>query len=160
MACNCNCNYRNGRDVIDFFTSFPGGTAANATYELGLTHFTCGGQQLLVTPDLPVRAELTLTPIGSPIDLGNNAYCQECKIAGTVSYCPCSNPCRVVTESISQSVCVPCSSAVSPTLTVGTVVASPKPITVYVNTGCGCCQQQKASTNQIAITTSINVATA
>ena len=43
---------------------------------------------------------------------------------------------------------------------IDTVVASPKPITYYQNNGCGCCAGTYPSTNQIAITTSINVATA
>jgi hypothetical protein len=37
------------------------------------------------------------------------------------------------------------------------VAASPKPITYYQNNGCGCCQGTRPCTNQIALTTSIEV---
>lgn len=157
----CNCNVRNGADVQDFLVSVPGGTAANATYQVGLTHFTCGNRNMSLNDQThPVVANLTATPIGTPIDVGNGSFCQECLIAGTVTYCPC-NSCSPQVEYVSKRICLPCSSAASPTLTIGTVVASPKPIMVYVNNGCcGCCQQAKPCTNQIAITTSINVTTA
>ena len=36
---NCKCRCKNGSDVLDFLTSVPGGTAADATYEIGLTHY-------------------------------------------------------------------------------------------------------------------------
>ena len=66
----------------------------------------------------------------------------------------------IYNQYVSKRMCLPCSSATSPTLTIGKVSASPKPITVYLNNGCcGCCQSTKPCTNQIAITTSINVAT-
>ena len=42
MACNCNCIFKNGQDVQDFLIPAPGGTEANATYVLGLTHLPCG----------------------------------------------------------------------------------------------------------------------
>lgn len=161
MACNCNCNCRNGNDKKDFLTSVPGGTATDATYVLGLTHFTCCGRNMLLNdPTHPVKAELDVTLVGTPIDVGNSAYCQECVISGTVTYCPC-NSCEPKTEYVSHRECLPCSSTTSPTITIGTVAASPKPITVYVNDGCGgCCQKTKSCTNQIAITTSVNVTTA
>ena len=157
---NCKCRCKNGSDVLDFLTSVPGGTAADATYEIGLTHYSCGNRQMLLNDSThPVIAQLTAEAVGTPIDLGNDTYCQECQIAGTVTYCPC-NSCSPQVEYVSQRVCLPCSSATSPTLTIGTVAASPKPIRVYVSNGCcGCCQQTKPCTNQIAITTSINVAT-
>lgn len=157
----CNCNFKNGQDVQDFLVPVPGGTATDATYEIGLTHFSCGNRQMLLAdPTHPVICELTATAVGTPISVGNDAYCQECQIAGTVTYRPC-NSCSPRVEYVSKRVCLPCSAATSPTLTIGTVAASPKAITRYVNTGgCGCCQSTKPCTNQIAITTSINVATA
>lgn len=154
----CNCSYRNGQDVLDFLTPAPGGTATDATYIVGLTHNTCGGRNMLLNDAThPVIAELTATAVGAPIDLGNGTLCQECQIAGTVTYCPC-NSCSPQVEYVSKCVCLPCGAATSPTLTIGTVAASPKPVTVYVSNGCcGCCQQTKPCTKQIAITTSINV---
>ena len=150
-----NCN---GTDVLDFLTPAPGGTEASATYIIGLTHNSCGGRNMLLNdPTHPVIAQLTATAVGSPIDLGNGVLCQECQIAGTVTYRPC-NSCSPQVEYVSMRVCLPCSEATSPTLTIGTTAASPKPVTVYVNNGCcGCCAQTKPCTKQIAITTSINV---
>ena len=157
--CNCNCNYKNGRDVLDFLESVPGGTAADANYIIGLTHNNCGGTNILaVDPLHPVSAVLTASLVGTPIDLGNGVYCQECDIAGTVEYKPC-NSCHPTRDYVSQRICLSCSSATSPTITIGTVAASPKPVTVYINNGCGCCQKIKDCTKQISITTSINVAT-
>lgn len=155
---NCNCNCKNGQDTLDFLVPYPGGTPADATYEIGLTHYTCCHRNMLLAdPTHPVIAQLTATPIGAPISVGNDAYIQECQIAGTVTYRPC-NACSPQTEYVSKRICLPCSAATSPTLTIGTVVASPKPIMVYQNNGeCGCCQSAKPCTNQIAITTSINV---
>lgn len=155
----CRCNL-NGKDVLDFLTSVPGGTEANATYLIGLTHYTCGGRNMQLADTIhPVTANLAATAVGTPIDVGNGALCQECRITGTVTYCPC-NSCSPQVEYVNKTVCLPCSEETSPTLAVGTVAASPKPIIVYVNNGCcGCCDQTKPCTNQIAITTSINVTT-
>ena len=157
---NCKCNLRNGSDIQDFLVLVPGGTATDATYALGITHYTCGCRKMLVADSIhPVIANLEATPIGTPIDIGNGAYCQECQIAGTVTYKPCGC-CEPRTEYVTTQVCLPCSSAVTPKVGIETVVASPKPITYYQNNGCGCCAGTYPSTNQIAITTSINVATA
>lgn len=153
---NCNCNCRNGSDIQDFLVSVAGGTAANANYILGLTHFTCGNKKMAVADTVhPVKADLTATPVGLPVSVGNGAFCIECLISGTVTYKPC-NCCEPRTEYVSHQVCVPCSSAVVPTVTIGDVVASPKPITYYQ----GCCQGTYPCTNRIALTTSINVTTA
>ena len=154
------CNCKNGTDSLDFLIPVAGGTETDATYTIGLTHYTCGGRNMLLAdPTHPVIAELTATPVGTPIDTDNGAFCQECIVAGTVTYRPC-NSCSPRVEYVSKRMCLPCSSATSPTLTIGKVSASPKPITVYLNNGCcGCCQSTKPCTNQIAITTSINVAT-
>lgn len=159
MACNCNC--KNGQDALDFRTLVPGGTAANANYQVGLTHFTCGCRKMLVADAAhPVTAQLSATPVGTPLDLGNGTFCQECIISGTVTYRPC-NACEPRTEYVSYRDCLPCSSAAVPTITLGNVVASPKPIMAYQSYGsCGCCQVTKPCTNQIALTMSINVTTA
>ena len=152
-----NCNCKNGTDVQDFLVSVPGGTEANATYALGLTHYTCGGRKMLVADTThPVVSNLTAKAIGEPVDIGNGALCQECQIAGTVTYKPC-NSCEPRTEYVTTQVCLPCFDATSPTLALGTVVASPKAISYYQNNGCGCCAGTYPCTNQIAITTSINV---
>ncbi len=157
---NCKCNCRNGSDVQDFLVAVPGGTAANATFLFGLTHFTCGGRKMLTADTTyPVISQLEATPVGNPVDVGNGTFCQECQIAGTVTYKACGC-CEPRTEYVSATCCLPCSSNVQPKLGIETVVASPKPITYYSNGMCGCCQGTYPCTNQIAITTSINVATA
>ena len=154
----CNCKCKNGTDVQDFLTLVPGGTAAEANYQLGLTHYTCGCRKMLVAdPTHPVESSLTATPVGTPQDLGNGTFCCEVQIAGTVTYKPCSS-CTPRIEYVSHRVCLPCPAATVPTVALGNVVASPKPISFYTNNGqCGCCQGTLPCTNQIALTTSINV---
>ena len=153
----CNCNYRNGSDNQDFLVSVPGGTDADATYIIGLTHNTCGGRKMLVADAThPVTANLEAVAIGAPVNVGNGALCQECVIAGTVTYKACG-ACEPRTEYVSTQCCLPCSSTTTPNVALGEVVASPKPITYYQQSGCGCCQGTYPWTNQIAITTSINV---
>ena len=148
MACNCN----NGKTFVISLTTIPGGTAANANYLLALDHYTCGNRKLCTQEVYPVTSDLKATAIGSPVDVGNSSYCQEVLISGTCTYMPyqCGCQCNVCprTENIYCSICVPCSSAVSPTLTIGTSVASPIG-------SMPCCNV----TNMIAITTTLNVTT-
>ena len=156
---NCNCCCKNGSEKLDFLIPFPGGTPTDASYEIGLTHFTCGGTKMLLNdPTHPVISQLDVILVGTPVDLGDGNFCQECEIAGTVTYKPCGC-CNPRTEYVSYGLCLPCSSAVSPNISLGNVVASPKAINYYQNNGCGCCQGTYQNTNQITITTSINVAT-
>lgn len=153
MACNCNCRIRNGSDQKDFLLS----SETAGVYALGLTHYTCLNQKMALSDaSRPVIANLTVQPVGTPVDLGNGIYCQECLIAGTVTYCPCGS-CRPETEYVTYQDCITCTSATTPKLVLGEVNASPKPITYYKNNGCGCCRATKPCTNQIAITTSIAV---
>lgn len=153
---NCNCCCRNGSDKQDFLISSETG----GIYELGLTHYTCGGRKVLLQDAIhPVISQLDVTLIGNPVDLGNGIFCQECQVAGTVTYkgCGCCEP---RTEYVSTSLCLPCTTATQPKVVIGNVVASPKAITYYQNNGCGCCQGTYPCTNQISITTSIAVTAA
>ena len=147
---NCNCN--NGKTFVISLTTIPGGTAANANYLLSLDHYTCGNRKLCVTEAYPVTADLKATPIGLPVDVGNGSFCQEVLISGTCTYMPyvCGCNCNVCprTENIYCTICVPCSSAASPTLTIGTTAAAPTNVRP-------CCNV----TNAIALTTSLNVTT-
>lgn len=153
----CNCIIKNGSDVKDLYLAVPGGTEADATYLFGLTHYTCGCQKMLIADVAhPVKADLSIQPVGLPVDVGNGTLCQEFLISGTVTYCPCGS-CRPETEYVTYSDCAPCSSPTQAVLALGEVIASPKPIIVYERTSCGCCQKTLPSTNQIVITTSINV---
>lgn len=149
MACNCN----NGKTFADSPSLIPGGTAADASYLIALDHYTCGNRKLCTQEVFPVTADLKATALGSPVDVGNGAYCQEVLISGTCTYMPftCGCQCNVCprTENIYCVICVPCSSATTPTLTIGNSVASPTKVQPCQNT-----------TNCIAITTSLNVATA
>lgn len=145
-----NCN--NGKTFVVSLTTVPGGTAANADYLLALDHYTCGNKKLCIQEMFPVTAELKAQAIGTPVNVGNGTFCQEVLISGTVTYMPfrCGCQCNICpeTENIYCSICVPCSSAATPTLTIGQSVASP--------TGAQpCCNV----TNAIAITTSLNVTT-
>ena len=145
------CN-NNGKTLVVSLTTIPGGTAANANYLLTLDHFTCGNRKLCTQEMFPVTADLKATAIGLPVNIGNGSFCQEVLISGSVTYMPyvCGCNCNVCprTENIYCTICVPCSSAVSPTLTIGNSVAAP--------TGAQpCC----SITNAIAITTSLNVTT-
>ena len=145
------CN-NNGRTLVVSLTTIPGGTAANANYLLTLDHFTCGNRKLCTQEMFPVTADLKATAMGLPVNIGNGSFCQEVLISGSVTYMPyvCGCNCNVCprTENIYCTICVPCSSAVSPTLTIGNSVAAP--------TGAQpCCN----ITNAIAITTSLNVTT-
>ena len=151
----CKCNCKNGSDIQDFL--IPSETAG--VYVLGLTHYTCGNRKLLLSDVYDVTAQLNAVPVGNPIDVGNGAFCQECQVTGTVSYRACGC-CDAKTEFVNYQCCLPCSSAVQPKVGIETVVANPKAITYYMNNGCGCCAGTKPCTNQIAITTSIQVTTA
>lgn len=146
-------NCKNGSDVPDFLLS----SETTGVYVIGLSHFTCGQRKMLLSdPTHPVVANLAVTPVGEPISVGNSQYCQECLLSGTVTYCPCGS-CEPRTEYVSYQCCLPCTSATQPTLTLGEVKASPKPIKYYMNNGCGCCQGVRPCTNVIAITTSVQV---
>ena len=147
-----NCN-NNGKTFVVSLTTVPGGTAANADYLLALDHYTCGNRKLCTQEVFPVTASLQATPLGSPVDVGNETFCQEVLISGTCTYMPytCGCQCNVCprTENIYTTICVPCSSAVVPKVGIETSVASPTNVQP-------CCNV----TNCIAITTTINVATA
>ena len=145
------CN--NGKTEVVSLTTIPGGTAADASYLLALDHFTCGNRKLCTQEVFPVTADLKATALGSPVSVGNGSFCQEVLVNGTCTYMPYVYGCNCNvcprTENIYCVICVPCSSAVSPTLTIGTSVASPTNVQP-------CCNV----TNAIAITTSLNVTTA
>ena len=145
-------NCKNGRTDVVSLTTIPGGTAANANYLLQLDHFTCGNRKLCTQEVFPVTADLKATALGSPVNVGNGSYCQEVLISGTCTYMPykCGCQCNVCprTENIYCTICVPCSSAATPTLAIGTSVASPTDVQP-------CCNV----TNAIAITTTLNVTT-
>lgn len=151
-----DCNCKNGATELDFLSLVPGGTAENANYMLGLTQYTCGGKKMAVNDAAyPVIANLQASVIGTPQDIGNGAFCCEVQISGTVKFRACRD-CEPSEVFVLKQFCVPCSSATAPTITIGKVVAQPEPIAYYR----GCCAAQYPCTNKIAITTSINVATA
>lgn len=148
MACNCN----NGKTFVISLTTIPGGTAANANYLLQLDHYTCGNRKLCTQEVFPIAADLKATALGSPVNVGNGSFCQEVLISGTCTYMPyvCGCNCNVCprTENIYTTICVPCSSNVTPTLTIGTTQAAPTNVQP-------CCNV----TNCVAITTTLNVTT-
>ena len=154
MACNC----KNGTTEIDFLTLVPGGTAENANYLLSLTHYTCGNRKLCASGYYPVSADLNYKVLGTPQSVGNGTYCCDVLCTGTCTYmpykCGCEYQCGQcnqcpVTDNIYFTMCVPCSSAVAPTITGGEVIATPTNLT-------DCCP----TTNAVGISTSFNVTTA
>lgn len=143
----------NGLTKVVSLTTIPGGTAANASYLLALDHYTCGNRKLCTQEMFPVTADIKFTPMGTPVNVGNGAFCCEVLCSGSVTYMPyiCGCNCNVCprTENIYCTICVPCSSSAVPTITAGISVAAP--------TGAQpCCN----ITNMVAITTSLNVTTA
>ena len=146
-----NCN-NNGKTFVVSLTTVPGGTAADASYLLQLDHYTCGNRKLCTQEVFPVTADLKATPIGAPVSVGNDTYCQEVLISGSCTYMPyqCGCQCNQCprTENIYCTICVPCSAATIPTLAIGQSVASPTNVQP-------CCNV----TNCVAITTTLNVAT-
>lgn len=146
-----NCN-NNGKTFVVSLTTIPGGTAANASYLLQLDHYTCGNRKLCTQEVFPVSADLKARALGTPVDVGNGSFCQEVLVSGTCEYLPytCGCNCNVCPrqDNIYCTVCVPCSAATTPTLTIGTSVASPTNVQPCDNV-----------TNCIAITTTLNVTT-
>ena len=142
----------NGKTFVVSLTTVPGGTAADASYLLALDHYTCGNKKLCTQEMFPVTADLKATAIGSPVNVGNDTYCQEVLISGSVTYMPyrCGCQCNTCpeTENIYCSICVPCSSAATPTLAIGQSVAAPTNSQPCSNV-----------TNCVAITTTLNVTT-
>ena len=147
------CKCKNGTTDVDYLTLVPGGTAADAVYQLAMTHYTCGGRKLCANGYFQPVANLNYQVQGTPQSLGNGTYCCDVLVYGTVTYqpykcgdsrCQC-NQCPV-TDNIYTTVCVPCPSAATPTITPGNVVATPTDVT-------DCCP----TTNAIGITTSFQV---
>ena len=149
------CNCKNGTTEIDFLTLVPGGTAANANYLLNLTHYTCGNRKLCDNGLYPVTADLNFQVRNAPVPVGNGVYCCDVLCTGTVTYMPyklngCNCGCNQcpVTDNVFVSMCVPCSSEATPTITAGDAVATPTEI-----------RDCSTVTNAVAITTSFNVTT-
>ena len=147
MACN-----NSGKTYIDFLTTVPGGEAADATYLLSLTHYTCGNRKLCTQEMFPVTADLKFTVLGTPQSVGNGTFCCDVLCSGTCTYMPyvCGCQCGVcpVTDNVYCTLCVPCSSDAVPTITAGTCQCSP-------NSVAPCCPV----TNSVSITTSLSVTT-
>ena len=139
----------NNRTNVVSLTTIAGSTAANANYLLELDHFTCGNKKLCTQEVFPISVNLNAKAVGQPVSLpanGTDIYCQEVLISGTCTYMPYGCNCPK-TDNIYCTICVPCSSNVSPTLTMGTSVAAPTNVQP-------CCN----FTNAVAITTTLNVA--
>lgn len=143
MSCN------NGKTNVVSLTTIPGGTAANASYLLQLEHFLCGNRKLCINDAYPLVSDLKFTPVGTPVSVGNGAYCCEVAVTGTVTYMPYACGCGCARQDqVFCSICVPCSAATVPTITGGTAVVAPTNVQP-------CCN----ITNAVAITTSLNVTT-
>lgn len=153
MSCNCK---KNGTTDVDFLTLVPGGTAANATYQLAVTHYLCGNRKVCANGNFPVMGELKYQVMGTPVSLGNGTFCCQVLCTGQVTYmpyktgqnCGCDGCNCPKTDNVYFTLCVPCESATVPIITGGIVVATPTNLS-------DCCN----ITNAVELTTSINVAT-
>lgn len=146
---------QNGRTFVNFLTPAPGGTATEASYVLGLSHYTCGNKKMCVNSaeGFPVASGLDVQVLGAPQLLGNGQYCCDVRVICDVTYrqvcgcgCGCQNDC-LQTEKVVATVCVPCGET-TPTATPNGVVANP------INVNCGC-----SSTNEMDVTVSFTLET-
>lgn len=151
MSCNC----KNGRTYVNFLTPAPGGTATSASYNLGLTHYTCGNKKMCVNSaeGFPLASNLDVQVMGSPRLLGNGQYCCDVRCICDVTYqqvygCGCCQNTCLQTEKVVASVCVPCGET-APTVVANGVVAD------AVNINCN-----GSSTNEVALTLSFTLNTA
>lgn len=149
MPCN------NGQTYLNSLVPVPGGTAADATYVLNLTHYTCGNRKVCVNGSYPITANLAYQVLRVN-SVGNGAFNADILVSGTCTYMPhrtgsnyygCDCNSCPVTDNIWTVLSVPVSSADIPTLTAGTCVCSPTNVSDCCNT-----------TNAVSITTSLNVA--
>lgn len=149
-------NY-NGRTFVNTCIPAPGATAANATYVVDLTHYTCGNRKICANGAFPVQANLNYKAVGVPQPVGNGTYVQDILITGSCTYMPykngqnrCGCDCNCpITENVWATVSVPVASATAPTVTAGEVIASPTNMK-------DCC----SLTNAVSLVGSFNLATA
>lgn len=149
-------NY-NGQTFVNTVIPVPGATAADATYVVDLTHYTCGNRKICANGAYPVTGQLSYKAVGAPQPVGNGAFVQDILITGTCTYMPyrngqnaCGCGCNCpVTENIWATVSVPVASATAPTITAGEVIAAPTNLR-------DCC----SITNAVSLVGSFNLATA
>lgn len=147
----------NGKTFLNSCIPVPGATAADATYVVDLTHYTCGNRKICANGALPCTANLAYQVYNAPRAVGNDAYVVDILITGTCTYLPyrngqnqCGCGCQCpVTENVWAIVSVPVASATVPTVTAGTVIASPTNLS-------DCCNV----TNALSLVGSFNLATA
>ena len=147
----------NGQTYVNTCIPVPGATAADASYVVDLTHYTCGNRKLCANGAYPVTGDLKYKAVGTPQQVGEGAWVQDILITGTCTYMPyrqgqdrCGCGCNCpVTENIWATVSVPVASATAPTVTAGDVIASPTNLR-------DCC----SITNAVSLVGSFNLATA
>ena len=152
MAC-----YQNGQTYVNTCIPVPGATAANATYVVDLTHYTCGNRKICANGAYPVTGNLSYRAVGAPQSVGNASYVQDILITGSVTYMPyrqgqntCGCGCNCpITENVWATVSVPVASATAPTVTSGEVIAEATNLR-------DCCN----ITNAVSMVGSFNLATA
>lgn len=152
MACN-----RNGQTYVNTCIPAAGGTATSVTYEVDLTHYTCGNRKICASGAFPISANLNYAVIGAPQSTGNGIFNVDVLISGTVTYMPyrngqgncgcCCDPCPV-TENIWTTVSVPFGTATTPAVVPGIVIAAPTNVR-------DCCN----ITNAVSLTTSFLLTT-
>lgn len=151
MPCN------NGRTYVNTILPVPGATATDATYVVDLTHYTCGNRKICANGAYPLAANLNYQVYNAPRAVGNDSFVCDILITGTCTYIPyksgqnqCNCGCQCpVTENVWAIVSVPVASDTVPTVTAGTVLASPTNMS-------DCCNV----TNAMSLVGSFNLATA
>lgn len=138
------CNCKNGKSYINFLTPAPGNTAEAASYNLGITHYTCGNKKICAD-SIVSASDLNIQALGSPTLIGNGQYCCDIRVLCTIVYqplCPCE---CMKSEILAVDLCVPCGESITGIIPNG-AIANP------VKVGCGC-----NSTNEVSLNVSFTV---
>ena len=137
----------NGQTFVDYLSPAPGSTAESATWQMGLTHFTCGNKKMCVNnaDGFPVASNLDVQVIDGPRLLGNGQYCCMVRCICDVTYqqvygCGCCPNTCLQTEKVVATKCVPVANDNPVTVTPNGVLCDP------VNVQCGC-----STTNQCSL---------
>ena len=145
------CN-RNGKTYVNFLTPAPGGTDTSASYNLGLSYFTCGNRKMCVNSadGFPIVTGLNVQVLGAPQLIGNNQYCCNVRCICNVVYqpvggCGCPQTGCPRNETVVATVCVPCSEATQTPVANGALIDP-------VNVRCGC-----DTTNEVALNISFTL---
>ena len=139
---------KNGQTYVDYLSPLPGGTAESATWQMGLTHYTCGNKKMCVdsAEGFPAASNLDVQVISGPRLVGNDQYCCMVRVICNVIYkqvwgCGCCPNTCIQDEKIVATKCVPVANDNPVTVTANGVLCD------AVNVQCGC-----STTNECSLT--------